>query len=138
MADRVQKVTYCYVTTSSRAGSGAKVLGAIKDAGINMLAFTGFPAGAGKAQLDIIVDRPAPVQRLAKENGWKVSPTKKAFLVRGKDRAGAVQLHLEKLADAGINVTAANAVTTADGRYAMVLWVKPKEYNRAARSLKAK
>ena len=45
---------------------------------------------------------------------------------------------LEKLADEKINVTAADAVAAGKGRYGMILWVRPKDYARAARVLRAK
>jgi hypothetical protein len=138
MADRVLKVNYCYVTVPARTGQGARVLGALKSAGVNMLAFSGFPSGAGKAQLDIIAENMAAVRRVAAREGWKLSKVKKGFLVRGGDRVGAVHTHLSRLADEGINVTAANAVTTDNGRYAMTLWVKPKDYARATKALKAR
>ena len=138
MADRVRKVNYCYVTVPARSGSGARALAELKDEGINMLAFSGFPSGAGKAQLDFVVDDAAAVRRVAKANKWKLSPVKKAFLVQGEDRAGAVHSQLSKLADAGISITAADAVTTDQGRYAMVLWVKPKDYTKAAKALGAR
>ena len=34
MADRVRKVNYCYLTVSSRAGQGVKVLSELKAAGV--------------------------------------------------------------------------------------------------------
>ena len=138
MADRVRKVNYCYITVPARAGSGAKALGALKAAGVNMLAFSGFPASAGKAQLDFVVEGPAALKRIAAKNRWRLSPAKKAFLVQGADRPGAVQAHMKKLADRGISVTAANAVTTDRGRYSMILWVKPKDYAKAAKALGAR
>jgi hypothetical protein len=138
MADRVRKVNYCYVTVPSRAGQGAKVLGEVAKAGINMLAFSGFPAGPGTAQLDILVESPGAVRRVAKKNGWRLSPTKKCFLVQGGDRVGAVHRHVEKLARAGINLTAADAVTAGRGRYGLIMWVKPRDYNRAAQALGAR
>ena len=49
-----------------------------------------------------------------------------------------MQQQIQKLADKKINVTAADAVCAAKGRYGMILWVKPKDYGRAARALKAK
>ncbi len=138
MADRVRKVDYCYVTVPGRPGSGARVLGALKDAGVNMLAFLGFPAGTGRAQLDFVIERGlAPVRRAAAKHGWRVSPPKKAFLVQGRDRPGAVHAHLQKLADAGISVTAAQGAASGGGRYGMILWVKPRDYARAAKALRA-
>jgi hypothetical protein len=138
MADRVRKVNYCYLTVPARAGQGAKVLGELKDAGVDLVAFTGFPTKAGKAQIDLIsLDMPA-VRRVAKKSGWRVSGNKKGFLVQGSDKVGAVHRHIQKLADLRINVTAADAVAAGQGRYGMLLWVKQKDYARAARALKAK
>jgi len=138
MADRVRKINYCYLTVPSRAGQGAKVLGELREAGVNLLAYTGFPARGGKAQLDLVVENLSPVRRLAEKNGWKLSRTKKGFLIQGRDEAGAVHRHVQKLADAKINVTAADAIAAGKGRYGMLLWVKPKDYARASRTLRAR
>jgi hypothetical protein len=138
MADRVRKVNYCYIKASARAGQGAAVLGELSDAGVNLLAFSGFPTGGGKAQLDLVTADMAAVRRVARKNGWRLSKTKKGFLVQGDDRVGAVHRQLQKLADQRINVTAADAVAAGGGRYGMILWVKPKDYARAARVLRAR
>jgi hypothetical protein len=138
MADRVRKVNYCYLTVPARAGHGARVLGQLKDAGVDLLAFTGFPTKAGKAQIDLVAQDMAAVRKVAKKNGWRLSPTKKGFLVQGGDKLGAVHRHVQKLADRRINVTAADAVSAGQGRYGMLMWVKPKDYARAARTLNAR
>ena len=138
MADRVRKVNYCYLTVPSRAGQGARVLDELQNAGVNLLAFSGFPGKGGKAQLDLVTDGMTDVRRVARKNDWRLSKTKKGFLIQGVDAAGAVQRHTRKLAEKKINVTAADAVAAGKGRYGMVLWVKPKDYSRAARALRAK
>ena len=138
MADRVRKVNYCYAKISARAGQGAAVLDEIRKAGVDLLAFSGFPIGGGKAQLDLVSDEMAAVRRLARKHGWRLSKTKKAFLIQGDDRAGACHRQLQKLADEKINVTAADALTAGKGRWGMIFWVKPKDYARAAKVLRAK
>lgn len=138
MADRVRKVNYCYLTVTGRAGQGAKVLGALNEAGVDLLGFSGFPAKAGKAQLDLLAANLAPVRRVARKNNWRLSAAKKAFLIQGDDKVGAVNRHVQKLADARINVTAADAMAAGKGRYGMLLWVKPKDYARAAKVLNAR
>jgi hypothetical protein len=138
MADRVKKISYCYMTVSNRAGQGEKVLSELKDEGVNLLAYSGFPVPGGKAQLDFIPDDMAALRRVAKRNGWRLSKNKRAFLITGNDQLGAVERHVNRLAEAKINITAADAVSAGKGRYGMILWVKPKDYNRAARALKAK
>ena len=51
---------------------------------------------------------------------------------------GAVHAHARKLADRGINITAANAMCAGGGRYGMLLWVRDKDYAKAAKALKAR
>ncbi|MFQ5791447.1 MAG: hypothetical protein ACE5JI_13325 [Acidobacteriota bacterium] len=138
MADRISKVSYCYTVVPNRAGQGSKILGQLKEAGVNLLAFSGFPAKRGKAQLDLVCDDMAAVRRVAKKNGWRLSATKKGFLVHGTDEIGSVHRHLDKLANEKINVIAVDAVSAGKGRYGMILWVRPKQYARAARILRAR
>jgi hypothetical protein len=138
MADRVRKADYCYLTVSSRAGQGAKVLAALQDAQVNLQAFSAFPVAGGKAQIDLVAKDLAPIRQVAKQHKWKLSRPKKAFLIQGRNRVGAVEQHLERLAEAKINVTAADAVTAGVGRYGMILWVKAKDHAKAARVLGAR
>lgn len=134
----VRKVNYCYVTVPNRSGKGAEVLGELKAEGVNLLAYSGFPVRNGKAQLDMVASSVTPIRRIAQKNGWRLSKAKKGFLIQGADRPGAVHRHIQKLADRRINVTAADAVCAGKGRYGMLLWVKERDYGRAARALKAK
>ena len=137
MAYRVRKVNYFSFSLPNRAGQAEKVLQELRVADINMYAFTGFPLKAGKSQIDIVTDASAALRKVARKEGWRISKTKKAFLVTGTDEIGAVHKVLKKLADNKINVTAADAVSAGKGRYGMILWVKPMVYTRAARTLKA-
>lgn len=133
-----RKIHYCYVTVPNRAGQGANVLGALKEAKVNLLAYSGFPTRGGKAQIDLMAPSLGAIRKVGKKHGWRLSEGKKGFLIQGKDRIGAVQQQIQKLADKRINVTAADAVCAAKGRYGMILWVKTRDYGRAARALKAK
>lgn len=137
MADRVRKVSYSYLLVPSRPGQGAAALSALSEAGIDLQAYSGFPAGGGKAQIDLVSTDLAGIGRVARRQGWRLSRPKRGFLIQGDDRIGAVQRHLQRLADARINITAADAVTAGKGRYGMILWVKAKDYGRAARALGA-
>ena len=138
MASRVQKVNYAYVVVPARAGNASKILNALKDEGVNLLALTGFPVGKGKAQVDLISNDMAGIRRVAKRNGWRLSKPKKGFLVQGDDQVGAASKVIDKLADNKINITAASGATAGKKRYGMMLWVKPKDYARSARLLNAK
>ena len=84
MAYRVRKVNYCKMTVSSRAGQGEQVLRAIKEAGIDMYAFSGFPTKAGKSQVDFVSGDTVAIKRLAKKFSWRLSNTKKSIFGAGQ------------------------------------------------------
>ena len=136
MVDIVRKVAYFALDVPNKPGEGARVLGALADAGVNMLAFSGFPSGR-KAQLDIIPEDVAMFKDAAKAAKIKTRPQKFGFLVQGDDRKGAVADLLKTLAKKKINVTAIDAVSAGAGRYAAILWVASKDRNKAARALGA-
>lgn len=135
MPDTVRRVDYYYATVPHRAGEGARILDAFRDAGVNFLAVHAFPEG-GEAQIDLFPEDPAAFERAAEQAGIEVSPRKTGFLVRGRDRVGAVAEILGKLGEAGVNVTALDAVT-ADGGFGALLWVEPDRVEEAARALGA-
>jgi len=137
MADRLRKVDYFYVMVPNTAGQGAKVLSGLAAAGVNLLAFSGFPSG-GKGQLDLVPENSAKFRRAAKKMKLKISGRKTGFLLQGSDRVGAMTKTLKTLADAKVNVIALDAVTTGDGRFAAIFWVKPKKVAKAARLLHAR
>lgn len=135
MAETIRRVDYFYILTPNRPGEAARALKALKNAGINLLAFSGFPKGR-RAQLDFIPADPAALVKAAKRAGWKLSAKKNGFLIQGEDRPGAVADILGKLADAKINVTAVDAVCAGADRYGAILWVKPPDLKRAAKVLR--
>ena len=137
MSYRVRKVNYCYLMVSSRAGQAANILGALKKGGVNLLAFSGFPGKGGKSQVDLVTDELSKVRRVAAKQGWKLSKTKQGFLAQGDDEPGAVLRVVQRLADAKINMVAADAVSAGRGRYGMILWVKRGDVGRAAKALNA-
>ena len=136
MADSFRLVDYYYVTTSNKPGEGARVLGTLRDAGVNLLAFSGFPKGR-RAQLDFIPADSTAFKAAAKRAKWKVTGPKRAFLVQGADRTGAVGEVFARLADAKINVTALDALCTGDGQYGALFWVAPKDVKKTAALLGA-
>lgn len=132
MADTVQRVEYYYVTVRDTAGEGDRILSALKERGINLFAYLGFPAGGGQSQIDLVPEDPASFRQAADQAGLTLSQAKRAFLIQGDDRVGAVTDTTAKLAGANINITAAAATSAGSGRYGMILWVAPAEYERAA------
>ena len=132
MANTVEQVEYYYTLVPDQPGEGIKVLNALKAAGVNLLAYTGFPASATRAQLDFVPTDKDAFLAAARNAGIRLVGPKVAFLLQGDDRGGAVAEVLAKLADARINVVAMNAVAAGEGRYGAILWVKPRNVRRAA------
>jgi hypothetical protein len=136
MPDTVRVVEYFYVMAPQKPGVGAALLGELEQAGVNLLAFSGFPSGRG-AQVDFVPEDPAAFRAAARKARWKVTGPKRALLVMGDDRAGVVAELMRRLAEARINVTAIDAVCAGTGRYGAILWVAPRDVTRAARALGA-
>jgi prephenate dehydratase len=136
MAQTLHKVTYFTVETPHSAGQGVRILAALRDAGVDLLAYSGFPNG-GKAQLDFVPAEPARFKAAARKMKLPISDRKFAFYLLGDNTVGALTRVLSKMAKARINITAMQAVT-AGKRYGAIFWVKPKSLSRAAKLLGAK
>ena len=98
MADTVRLVEYFYVMAPQKAGVGASLLTELRQAGVNLLAFTGFPSGRG-AQVDFVPEDPAAFRAAARKAKWKVTGPKRALLIEGDDRPGAIADVMQRLAD---------------------------------------
>ena len=136
MAYSIRKVAYFAMDVPNKPGEAARILGALADGGVNMLAFSGFPSGR-KAQLDFLPEDEALFKVAAKAAKIKTRARKFGFLVQGDDETGAVAGLLKTLGEKKINVTALDAVSAGAGRYAAILWVGTKDVNKAAKALGA-
>jgi len=136
MADTIRQIDYFYIGVGDRPGEGARVLGVLKEAGVSLHTFHAFPAGR-RAQLDFVPSDTGAFKAAAKMAKWKVTGPKKAFVIEGEDRTGALVDHYAKLAAAKIYVTACSATVAGAGRFGAILWVKPRDVKRAANALGA-
>ena len=136
MADTVRVVEYFYVMAPQKPGVGAALLAELRQAGVNLIAFTGFPSGRG-AQIDFVPEDASAFRAVAKKAKWKLTGPKRALLAMGDDRPGVIAEIMHRLADVKINVTAIDALCAGSGRYGAILWVAPRDVTRAARTLGA-
>lgn len=134
MAETIQRVQYYYTEVSDKPGEGARLLNLLKEEGVNLLAFTGFPKGR-RAQIDFVPADQAAFKAAAKKAKIKLVGPKTGFLIQGDDRVGAIADIMTKLAEAKINVTAVDAAAAGLGRYGAILWVKARDVNKAAKVL---
>jgi hypothetical protein len=112
------------------------VLGALREAGVNLIAFWGYPAGKGRAQLEFIPEASAAFVAAAKQTKLRVRKSI-AFYIHGDDRPGAVADILKKLADARISLGAMHAVCGGAGTYGGVISLLPAAARKAATVLGA-
>ena len=71
MPDTVQRVDYFHVQAPNKPGEGARYLAALREAGINLVAFSGFPEGRG-SQLDFVPADAAAFRGFARRSKWKI------------------------------------------------------------------
>ena len=137
MARTVYKVGYFSVATPHTAGQGLRILAALRDAGVGLLAYSGFPNGR-KAQLNFVPLNPARFRAVMRKLKVRISVRKIAFLVQGDDKIGALTDILAKLAKARINLTALTATVAGKKRFGAIFWVKPKNVAKAAKLVHAR
>ena len=129
------RVDHYSASIDNRVGEAARVLGAFRDSGINFTALWAYPSGKKKAQLEMIPEPSAGFKTAAKKAGLALSPKQTAFFVNGEDHAGVVAESLSKLAEAGINVGAVQAVCGGSGRYGAVIFLAQADVRKAAKVL---
>ena len=135
MSDTIHKVDYYHIEIPDKPGEAFRILSDLKKADVNLLACCGFPVGDGKTQIDLVPEHPEAFLKTAARLDLKLSDRKPAFLVQAGDRVGAVADTFVKLASRGINIVASQAVSAGAGRWGMILWVKPADYERASEAL---
>ena len=136
MPDTIRKLDYFAAQIPDKPGEGARILQALRNDGVNLLAFSGFPAGK-KAQMDFVPENPEALKAAAKKVKLKLGAKKSCFVIQGDDRVGALTDTLVRLGEAKINVTASQAVTAGMGRFGAIFWVKSRDVNKAAKLLGA-
>src|SRR4030067_78015 len=88
MADRIRKGQDFQAMVPSRPRASAKVFVALPQAWVNLLAFSVFPRGGGKAQLDFVPENVAVFKKALRKAGVSVGKGKVVFLIEGPDRPG--------------------------------------------------
>ena len=137
MPDSVKRAEYCYVTVDDKSGEAARLLDALRQAGVDLLAFHAFPVGV-KSQLDLFARDGVKLAAAAAKAGVKLSSKKTAFLIEGLDHPGAMAELLGKLSAARVNVTACEGITAGGGTFGALVWVRQPDVEKAAQVLGAK
>ena len=135
MPDDIRRIDYYYTSLPDKPGAGARILAALREAGVNLIGISAFPHGARRSQLDLIPEDSTAFAKAARAAGIELSTKKSGFLAQGEDRPGAVADLVRRLAEANINVTSVQVFCAGSGRYGGMLWVKAHDLRKAAKAL---
>ena len=135
MAYRIRRVEYFHATVVDEPGEAYKVLHALAGLGVNLLAFTAVPVGPDSTQITVFPEDPGKMRSEAQKAGMALDGPHRALLVQGDDELGVLATVHEKLYHANVNVYASSAIADGFGKYGHLIYVRPEDYERAARSL---
>jgi hypothetical protein len=136
MAEEIRVVEHYSASILNKVGEGARVLGALRDAGVNLIGFWGYKHGAGRAQLEFIPEDSATFVAAAKQAKLRLRKST-ALYIHGEDRPGAIADILGKLAGGRISVAAVQAVRAGGGSYGTIVFLPPAAARKAASVLSA-
>ena len=135
MALSIRSVEYFNATVRDRPGAAYEVLSQLASAKVNLLAFSAVPTGVEQAQLVIFPDNVREFTKAAEAQGLVLLGPIRALLVQGDDKLGAFADIHRRLSEAQINVYASNGVTDGRDGFGYVVYVRPEDFDRAARVL---
>jgi len=135
MAYTIRRADYFYTTVQDEPGEGYRLLSHLAEVGINLLAFTGTLVGPMRVQLTLFPNDPSKMLDVARKAGLALDGPHAALLVQGDDELGAIaRIHL-RLNEARVNAYASSGVADGRGSFGYILYVRPEDYESAARAL---
>jgi len=135
MPETIRRIDYFYTCVDDKPGEGYRLLARLRRREVNFLAFSAFPSGPGQVQLNFFPEDHEALQRAAGELSVQLMGPKKAFLIQGDDKVGALADVFKSFYEADINIHAANCVCSDRGSFGLVIWVNPNDYTLAAEVL---
>ena len=135
MAHKVRRVDYYYANVRDEMGAAYRVLTALAERGVELLAFTAVPAGPALAQFTLFPEDPGKLVAEARAAQLVLDGPHHALLVQGDDELGALASVHEQLFDAGVDIYASSGVTDGQGAFGYVVYVREDQFEKAADAL---
>jgi len=135
MATEIRRVEYFYCHVREQPGEGARLLSVLAAEGVNLLAFTAIPMGVEQTQMVFFPESSDALARAAEAEGCGIEGPHAALLIRGDDQVGALADLHRRLADAGVNLSAAVGLTDGRGGYTAVVYLNARDTDRAEHAL---
>lgn len=127
----INRVDYFYTTVKDQPGEAYKLLSALADLGVNLLAFNAVPLSSSGAQLSLFPEDSDLFRSIAQKAGIKIEGPNPALLIQGDDEIGVLAEIHRKLYAADINIYSAICVTTGKGTFGYLVYLRPDEYEKA-------
>jgi hypothetical protein len=135
MADEIKKVDRFSIDVPNQPGEGARILGALASAKVNLVALWGYPMGATEtSRIEMVPADTAAFKAAMKAAKLKVNKEATSFHLIGKEKVGALATVLEKLASIGVNVHAVQAAS-AGPRFGCLIEVGAQDVRKASKAL---
>jgi hypothetical protein len=122
---KLERMVDFQVAVPDRPGELARFIASLKKENINLRAIWGFGIGGGHAEIICVPEKPKRFRAFAEKAGLQVRE-RTVVCMNGKDKLGALVGTVEKIASAGINVHAVDAIALS-GRYGAYIWVEDKD-----------
>jgi hypothetical protein len=135
MAFTVRPLDYFYANVRDDLGAAYRVLSALAERGVDLLAFTAVPAGPVLAQFALFPADPGKLVAEARSAGLVLDGPHHALLVQGDDELGALAEVHEHLFRAGVDVYASSGVTDSRGAFGYVIYVRDDQFRQALDAL---
>lgn len=130
-----RRIEYFYVNVRDELGVSYRILSALAERGVQLLAFTAVPSGADRAQLAIFPEDPAHLLSEARLAQIELEGPHHALLVQGDDELGGLARVHGRLFDAGVDVYASSGVSDGRGSFGYVVYVREDQFEQAASAL---
>jgi hypothetical protein len=128
-----KKIDLLTVKLDPKTGALAQVLGALREAKVNITASWAYQMGPGEAQAHFFTGDLDRAKKALTKVG-KTPKTESAFWVDDADQIGNYHSVVQKIAQAGINIEATDAFAIG-GKFATVIFVAENDVAKTAKAL---
>jgi hypothetical protein len=133
----IRRVEYFYTNVKDQPGEAYRLLKTLDDLGVKLLCFSAMPTGVNTTQFALFVDDARQFERLAKQAGIVLDGPYLALLVQGDTQLDELADIHRRLFEGSVNVYASTGMADGQGNYDYVIYIKPEDFERAARLLSA-
>jgi hypothetical protein len=135
MASTIRRIEYFYTNIKDQPGEAYHLLTRLETLGTQLLAFSAMPTGINTTQFALFVDDARQFERLARQANIVLDGPYLALLVQGDAKLSELADIHRRLFEGTVNVYASVGIADDQGKYDYVIYIRPDEFERAARLL---